>query len=43
MVKLHFNPRSFQDAVRDMLFLKDSNAQLQRKLKQAIEWDMDVC
>lgn len=31
-----------QDAVRDMLYLKESNDELELKLKQAAEWEPDV-
>ncbi|CAM9869848.1 unnamed protein product, partial [Ectocarpus fasciculatus] len=31
-----------QDAVRDMLYLKESNDELRLKLKQAADWDLDI-
>lgn len=35
-------PSSRQDAVRDMLYLKESNDELRLKLKQAVDWDLDI-
>lgn len=31
-----------QDAVRDMLYLKERNDELEFKLKQAADWELDV-
>lgn len=35
--------RLLQDAVRDILFLKEANNQLELKLRQAVEWELGVC
>ncbi|CAM9335866.1 unnamed protein product [Ascophyllum nodosum] len=31
-----------QDAVQDLLFLKERNGDLERKLKEAVEWELDI-
>lgn len=31
-----------QSAVRDILFLKEKNDKLELKLKQAVEWELDI-
>lgn len=39
---MDLDPAPVQDAVRDMMYLKECNDEMEFKLKQAADWELDI-